>query len=218
MRGIGVEYPRLSNQRRAFLAAATESYRDQFADSPAVKFLQDRGIPDDVAEKFRLGYVGEPVDGHDRFVGRLAIPYLTPSGVSCIRFRSLEKDPERKFDQEKGVRTALYNVQDLHRSDPWIAVCEGEPDTWVTSGIVGVPAVGIPGVDHWNTNAAIWSKLLQDYDTVFVLTDPDESGQKIVSDICNRVENPRLIDLPADVNDTVNELGADWLLEQMGLM
>ncbi len=183
----------------------------------AAEYLAGRGISLEVAQGFQLGYVDEPMEGHDWFKGRLAIPYLTPSGVSLIRFRSLEPDPKRKYDQEKGMRTPLFNVRDLHKSDPWVAVCEGELDTVVMSGIVGVPAVGIPGVDHWNTNKNAWARLLQDYENVFVVMDPDASGQKIVGEIARLVENPVVINLPADVNDTVNEHGPDWVLNKMGL-
>lgn len=115
------------------------------------------------------------------------------------------------------MRTPLFNVRDLHKSDPWVAVCEGELDTVVMSGVVGVPAVGIPGVDHWNTNKNAWARLLQDYENVFVVMDPDASGQKIVGEIARLVENPVVINLPADVNDTVNEHGPDWVLNKMGL-
>lgn len=207
----------MSAQRRAAMAQAAERYSEALDGSVAAEYLLGRGISLEVAQSFQLGYVDEPMEGHDWFKGRLAIPYLTPIGVSLIRFRSLEPDPKRKYDQEKGMRTPLFNVRDLHKSDPWVAVCEGELDTVVMSGVVGVPAVGIPGVDHWNTNKNAWARLLQDYENVFVVMDPDASGQKIVGEIARLVENPVVINLPADVNDTVNEHGPDWVLNKMGL-
>ena len=212
-----MEFPRLSTQRRALLAQAADKYSEALEGSVAAEYLAGRGIPLEVAQGFQLGYVDEPMEGHDWFKGRLAIPYLTPSGVSLIRFRSLEPDPKRKYDQEKGMRTPLFNVRDLHKSDPWVVVCEGELDTVVMSGIVGVPAVGIPGVDHWNTNKLVWARLLQDYSAVYICLDPDDAGQKIVGDIQRLVENPVIINLPADVNDTVLTEGVDFILSKMGL-
>lgn len=211
-----MDYPRLSSQRRALLAQATERYSEALVDSPAAEYLLGRGIPLEVAQRFQLGYVDEPIEGHDRFHGRVSIPYLTPTGTVGMRFRRFDgKEP--KFDSEEGQSTHLYNVPDLHKSDPWISVCEGEPDTWVMSGICGVPAVGLPGVEHWAKKSGIWSKLLQDYDTVFILMDPDEAGRKFIKEIAHRVENPVVIDLPMDLNDTVNEYGPEWVLEKMGL-
>lgn len=213
------ELPRLSAQRRALLAQATERYAGTYSGSPADEYLAGRGLSERTAASFQLGYVENPIEGHERFSGRLAIPYLTPAGVVGMRFRKLVllEDDDEKYSQEKAVRTGLYNVLDLHKSEPWIAVCEGELDTMVMSALVGVPAVGIPGVDHWSTNGSTWARLLQDYDTVFVCVDPDKAGRKIQGDIARRVENPVVIELPADVNDTVIKHGAPWVLEKMGL-
>lgn len=212
-----MDFPRLSGQRRTQLAQATERYEEAYLGSVAEQYLEGRGIPAAVAQNFRLGFVAGPVEGHDRFRGRLAIPYCTPSGVVGMRFRSIEPDPKVKYDSEEGTRTALYNVLDLHRSEPWIAICEGELDALVMSGVVGVPAVGIPGVEHWMKKGSIWARLFQDYQTVYVVMDPDKAGKKIVGEIARKVENPVVITLPADVNDTVTDKGVEYVLEQMGL-
>jgi len=37
---------------------------------------------------FHLGVVVDPLPGHEQFLGRVAIPYVTPSGVVDIRFRA----------------------------------------------------------------------------------------------------------------------------------
>jgi DNA primase len=214
-----MDFPKLSAQRRASLREAAGRYGDSLLNSPASEYLEGRGIPLEVAQRFQLGYVAEPLEGHDRFRGRLAIPYLTPSGPVGMRFRSLEPEGEPKYDSEAGQRTALYNVLDLHRSEPWIAVCEGELDALVMSGVVGVPAVGIPGVEHWmkKGGGSTWGRLFQDYQSVFIVMDPDKAGKKVVGEIARRVENPVVISLPADVNDTVTDKGVEYVLEQMGL-
>jgi DNA primase len=207
----------LSSQRRELLAQATERYASTLVASPADEYLASRGITPQARDKFKLGYVEDPLEGHERFRGRLAIPYLTPMGPVGMRYRTLDPEGDPKYDSEAGQRTALYNVRDLHRSEPWIAVCEGELDTVVMSGVVGVPAIGIPGVEHWSKNGGIWSRLLQDYETVYVVCDPDKAGQKAVKQIAAQVENPVVIDLPGDVNETYQDKGSDWILQQMGL-
>lgn len=215
-----MDFPRLSGQRRTQLAQATERYAASLVGSSAEEYLEGRGIPVQVAERFQLGYVLDPLEGHDRFRGRLAIPYLTPSGPVGMRFRSLESDPEGKspkYDSEEGTRTALYNVLDLHRSEPWIAICEGELDALVMSGVVGVPAVGIPGVEHWMKKGSIWSRLFQDYSNVFVCVDGDAAGKKIVREIARRVENPVVLNIHGDVNEMVQAEGSQAVLDLMGL-
>lgn len=213
-----MDLPKLSGQRRTLLAKATAEYSSRLEGSPAEEYLVSRGIPVEIAVRFKLGYVAEPVDGHEsRFQGKLSIPYLTPTGPVGMRFRRLDGKSEFKYDSEEGQRTQLFNVLDLHKSDPWIAVCEGELDTVVMSGVVGVPAIGLPGVEHWQMKANIWSKLLQDYETVFLALDPDEAGKKFIPMIARSVENAVVVELPGDVNETVNEYGPDWVLQQMGL-
>ncbi len=46
---------------------------------------------------FRLGFVANPETGHEIYQGKLAIPYITPSGVIDIRFRSLNNDSGPKY-------------------------------------------------------------------------------------------------------------------------
>jgi DNA primase len=211
-----MDLPRLSSQRRELLAQATERYSEALVGSAAEEYLSTRGIPAEVSRRFQLGFVSDPLEGHERFRGRLAIPYLTPTGTVGMRYRALG-DQEPKYDSEAGQRTALFNVRDLHRSEPWIAVCEGELDTVVMSGVVGVPAVGIPGVEHWNKSGGIWSRLLQDYETVFIACDSDKAGQKATKQIAAMVENPVVLDIRGDVNEMVLAEGPEALLEMMGL-
>jgi DNA primase len=189
-------------------------------DSPAAEYLEARGIGVQVGESFKLGYVLDPIEGHERFRGRLSIPYLTPTGTVGMRFRYPRDElaeHESKYDSDAGGRTPLYNVRDLHRSEPWIAVCEGELDTVVMSGVVGVPAIGVPGVKHWLKNGSVWSRLLQDYSEVYVCMDSDEAGQKAVRQIVAQVENPIVVDIRGDVNEMVLNEGPAAVLELMGL-
>lgn len=214
-----MDLPKLSAQRRELLAQATEKYADSLVGSAAEEYLAGRGIPADVAGGFRLGFVSDPIEGHERFRGRLAIPYLTPTGAVGMRFRSLDPEGDPKYDSEAGQRTALFNVRDLHRSEPWVCITEGELDCLVVSGIVGVPAVGVPGVEHWKKNGSVWSRLFQDYETVYVLADGDKPGRAMAKDVARLVENPVVIDLPdgRDVNELVVAEGPDFLLNLMGL-
>lgn len=163
-------------------------------------------------------------------VGMLSIPYITPSGVSALRFRRLDDNGSSaggatggtrpagsKYTQETGSFTPLFNVRDLHREESWIAVCEGELDTIVMSALCGIPAVGIGGVDQWSTNGNVYRRLLEDYERVFVVMDPDEAGQGMAKAIAKAVTDPTNIVLPADVNDTYLVQGRDFIRGALGL-
>jgi 5S rRNA maturation endonuclease (ribonuclease M5) len=152
-------------------------------------------------------------------VGMLSIPFITPTGVSALRFRRISGNGN-KYHQEGASYTPLFNVRDFHRSEPYIALDEGEFDTSIMSGLVGVPAVGLPGCGQWNKNGKYYKRLFQDYDKVFVLMDPhdkDDKGQQTAKAICRTLPNAVNIVLPEDVNDTYLLHGREFILKEMGL-
>lgn len=212
-----MDFPHVTSQRLEFLERATASYSTALKDAPeAVEFLKGRGIDGSTAQRFRLGYVASPLENHDQMQGMLSIPYVTPTGVTAIRFRRISGNGN-KYHQESGSFSPLFNVRDLHRSEPYLAICEGELDAVIMSGMVGVPAVAIPGTGQWGKRGRFYSRLLQDYDKVFVVMDPDKAGQDLVPNIMKYVANPVNIVLPMDVNDTFIREGAEFIRRELGL-
>ncbi len=67
----------------------------------------------EIARLARLGVVAEPEVGHEQYQGRLAIPYVTKSGVVDLRFRSLNPAVEPKYMGLTGADTKMYNVLDI---------------------------------------------------------------------------------------------------------
>lgn len=212
-----MEFPHLTSQRRSFLESATTTYQTSLKDSSdCIAYLRGRGIDGPTAQRFRLGYVASPLENHDQMQGMLSIPYVTPTGVTAIRFRRIQ-GTGNKYHQESGSFSPLFNVRDLHRSEPHLAICEGELDAVIMSGMVGVPAIAIPGTGQWNKRGKFYSRLLQDYDKVFVVMDPDKAGQDLVPAITKYVPNTVNIVLPADVNDTFVAEGAEFIQRELGL-
>lgn len=212
-----MDFPHVTPQRLEFLERATATYSTALKDAPeAVEFLKGRGIDGSTAQRFRLGYVASPLENHDQMQGMLSIPYVTPTGVTAIRFRRISGNGN-KYHQESGSFSPLFNVRDLHRSEPYLAICEGELDAVIMSGMVGVPAVAIPGTGQWGKRGRFYSRLLQDYDKVFVVMDPDKAGQDLVPNIMKYVANPVNIVLPLDVNDTFIREGAEFIRRELGL-
>lgn len=213
-----MDFPSLSPRKRAFLNEATQTYYEQLKLSSVGKdYLKSRGLSGEVARDYRIGYVQSPLAGHDAMQGMLSIPYVTPTGTVAVRFRRLQGDGG-KYHQETGSLSPLFNVRDLHRSEPYLVLCEGELDAVVMSGLCGVPACGLPGTGNWSSRGKFYRRLFVDYDQVFVCMDPDGPGQKIVPDILKRVPNAVNILLPADVNDTYMMAGGrDLILKELGL-
>lgn len=215
-----MDFPRISPLKRDFLNAATQTYYEALKSSEvATEYLKGRGITGDAARHHRLGFVAEPCENHDEMVGMLSIPFITPTGVSALRFRRITGSGH-KYHQEGASVSPLFNVRDLHRPEPYIALCEGELDGVVMSSLVGVPAVALAGTGQWMKQGKFYKRLLMDYDKVFVVMDPhdkDDAGQKTAKLIMRSVPNAVNIILPEDVNDTFLQFGREFILKEMGL-
>lgn len=214
-----MEFPRVSPARRDFLNRATQTYYESLKTSTVAQdYLRKRGITGEAAQHHRLGFVSEPLENHDEMVGMLCIPFITPTGVSALRFRRISGSGN-KYHQEGATFTPLFNVRDLHRPEPYIAICEGELDGVVMSSLVGVPAVSLAGLGQWAKHGKIYRRLFLDYARVFVVMDTDDKGegQKTAASICRVLDNTVNIKLPFDVNDTFLAHGKDFILKELGL-
>lgn len=212
-----MDFPNLTPQRREILNTATQTYYEQLKDSnEAIDYLKGRGFDGEAVKKLRFGFVGDPLESHREMAGMVSIPFITPTGTVAVRFRRVAGEGN-KYHQETGSLSPLFNVRDFHRSEPYIAICEGEFDGAVLSALVGVPCVGLPGVGQWNKSGKIYRRLFQDYDKVFVIMDPDDAGQKAAVQIVKAIPNAVNILLPFDLNDTFLAYGKDYILKELGL-
>jgi len=208
----------LNAEQRNLLTEAAERYCNSLTPQ-AASYLEARGITAEVAHTFRLGSVVESSAGHEHAVGRLSIPYLTPAGVVGIKFRSID-DTTPKYLWPSGQKIGLYNVLDLHRYSDTIAICEGEIDTIVASGIVGIPAVGVAGVSQWKP----WfPKLFESYTRILIFADNDvkedgtNPGQELARRIKEDLDKATIVQLPPnmDVNEIYLQLGKNWFDERL---
>lgn len=171
-----------SASQKDLLGKAAEKYAASI--SLAEDYLRSRGIPMEIARLARLGVVAEPEVGHEQYQGRLAIPYITKSGVVDIRFRSLNPAVEPKYMGLTGAETKMYNVLDVERAADFIGVCEGELDTLTMSACVGIPCVGVPGANSWKKH---YTRLLADFERVFVFADGDQPGKEFASSLAREL-------------------------------
>ena len=171
-----------SASQKELLGRAAERYAASI--SLAEDYLRSRGIPIEIARLARLGVVAEPEVGHEQYQGRLAIPYVTKTGVVDIRFRSLNPAVEPKYMGLTGAETKMYNVTDVERAGDFIGVCEGELDTLTMSACVGIPCVGVPGANSWKKH---YTRLLADFERVFVFADGDQPGKEFASSLAREL-------------------------------
>ena len=181
----------------------------------AEDYLRSRGIPLEIARLASLGVVAEPEVGHEAFIGRLSIPYITKTGVVDLRFRSLNPAVEPKYMGMTGAETKMYNVLDVERAGDYIGVCEGEIDTLTISRCVGIPCVGVPGANSWKKH---YTRLLADFERVFVFADGDQPGTEFARSLARELP-VTIIQLPdgQDVNSMYVQEGAGYFHQKMDL-
>ena len=196
---------------------ATSQYRDALPGSTAAQYLASRGIDPGAVPQFGLGYVSDPLPGHELYRGCLAIPYMRWSqwrgwSVASIRFRRIDGgDP--KYWTKKGDKPRLYNTVALTKYHKDIAITEGEIDC-ITAELAGIPTVGVPGTQTWKS---FHKELFLGYRIVNILSDGDEPGLEFAQGIQKALPNARIIPMPdgEDVNSLVAKHGKHALLERL---
>lgn len=202
-----------SQLQKELLGKATQKYAESI--SLAGDYLQSRGITKEVALRARLGVVEEPEPGHEQYVGRLSIPYITKTGVVDLRFRSLNPAVEPKYMGMVGSDTRMYNVLDIEAAGDWIGVCEGELDTLTMSRLVGIPCVGVPGANSWKKH---YTRLLADFERVFVFADGDAPGREFAASLARELPVTTIsFGEGEDANSVFVKYGADYIRDKMGL-
>lgn len=218
-----------SESMKKSLEEAVSYYQKQLNETAdghlAVTYLRLRGITKETAQSFRLGLVKDPLpeSGHDFQKDRLAIPYITPTGIVQIRFRAIPYDgvpghpePSPKIRGEAGASQTMYNVSAFASIEGVIAICEGEIDT-MTAVQAGINAVGIPGANAWQSLYARAFKFRK----VVILADNDDHGQglKFAEKVQSDVRGSRIVLMPEghDVNSFVVEYGEEELRMKVGI-
>jgi DNA primase len=188
---------RLSKSQRESLERATENYEQNLG--MVLEYLASRGITEETARMFRLGFVRLPETGHEPYIGKLAIPYLTPSGVMS----------------RPGASTHIYNVKALSSDSDVLVICEGEIDTVIATQ-VGFSAVGLPGANNWKP---FYSRVLADWEKIMLFCDGDNAGREMAKNISRELDNVFPVFMPegSDVNDVYLAEGADGLRKRMGV-
>jgi DNA primase len=157
--------------------------------------------------------VEDPLPGHEPYKGRLAIPYITPSGVVDIRFRAIGND-DPKYMGLVGAKTTMFNTQACFVADKYICVTEGEFDCIMMSSKTIHPTVGIPGANNWKPH---YAKILDDFDIVIVLADGDAAGLEFGKKISRELGNVNIVSMPEgeDVNSMMIKQGSEWIDERI---
>lgn len=181
----------ISPERRASLTAKANEYAANI--HQAVPYLLARGISEQVASMFSIGFVPY---GQGEFGGRVSIPYTTPAGVVAIKYRSVDGAQQPKYLNESGLGVRLYNAQALIRAEHRVVVTEGEFDAICVQAYCGIPAVAYPGADTWS-KFPHWRHCFEGIPEVIVVADGDEAGQKAAARVAESIGwSARVVRMP----------------------
>ena len=207
-------------QLKSSLEAAIQYNKD--LSEEGIKFLADRGISKEIADQYLLGTIVVPVAGHENYKGWLSIPYLTVMG-HCVGFKFRRLDEGKpKYGAPLGQKGHLYNVSDIILTSEYIAICEGELDTIVASAVLGIPAVGVPGVQAWKSH---FNRMFTGYGRVYVIGDNDlkddgtNPGAEFSRMVAQEIGNATIVSLPAgmDLNDLYLAKGIEETKRTIGV-
>jgi len=139
----------LSQGQAKLLEEAAHHYAQEISPD-ALQYLEGRGISEEIAARYRLGSIVDPIEGHQGYEGWISIPYFTALDI-CVgfKFRRLD-DGKPKYGAPVGQKSHLFNVIATMSNTSKVVVCEGEFDAIVMEANCQVPAVGVPGVAAWN--------------------------------------------------------------------
>ena len=153
-----------------------------------IEYLTAHGVTKDMAERYQLGFVN-PVEAADRqFEGRLSIPYITRTGIVAFKYRcTLPHDCKEyardghplhaKYAAPLGQEPWIFNPAAFFDAEDVLGIAEGEIDAIVATERLGIPTVGIPGVEIWTANRKEWRHTFRDYEHVLIFVDGDGPSQ-----------------------------------------
>lgn len=135
-----------------------------------VEYLNNRGIPNETIEEFRLGW--------GKFYGKwwITIP-IKDKGGNFIYFK-LRQDPtigNEKITYPKGVEAQIYGWEILLDNPDAVIICEGEFDR------LALASKGFPAITSTHgamTFKAEWADLFPKTAEVYICFDNDEAGRK----------------------------------------
>ena len=195
---------------RATMRTAIRTYSEALEQrGDVLEWLDARGIDRATASTHRLGVVVNPVPGHEKYEGMLAIPYLNPNGDAVtVRFRRLG-DTGPKYKSLPDDPPRFYNSPVILSAGNEIHVTEGEFDAMILNKC-GMPAVGLPGATTFLPRHRV---LLAGFSHVWVWGDPDDAGVEMNNKITRSLRQARAVYLKEDVSDTYVHAGP-FALEQ----
>jgi archaellum biogenesis ATPase FlaH len=146
----------------------------------------------------------------------ISIPYYEgdpekPTLVG-LKYRTVPPAP-KKFRREEGLKSSLYNVQNLDYELDFVFLFEGEADCATAHSLLNIPnslgvTVGAKGFKEE------WIDTLDNFERVYLVYDNDIAGQKGAETIARRLGLNRTYNILLPLGETNDSLDLnDWYLQ-----
>ena len=171
-----------------------EEYHMQLPERIIRYLKEERGLPDETIQKFKIGWEGN----------RITIPiYNEKYEVVFLKYR---KDPQDtssapKYLNDEGASAELYGWENINEPKVMVVLCEGEFDRLVLES-KGIPA--ITGTCGAGTFKKEWIPFLEGIPNLYVCYDADKTGRDNAKKILELLPNAKCVSLPGfskDKND-----------------
>lgn len=168
-------------------------------------WLRDvRKLPDESVDAYKLRSRGD----------RLMFPYLIGNDLIFAKYRVIPKT----FSADKDCEPIMFGWQAIRPTARAVCITEGELDA-IAMHAYGFPSLSVPS----GSGSTAWIDRefdrLERFDTIYLALDNDESGQRHIPEIVERLgpERVRVVTLPGkDANQClIDGVGADVIARAM---
>ena len=195
-----------------------KTYAADEVDFGGLDYLKERGISEDTAKTLGVCSGRKFFKKSGTELDAIGFPYRHQGRVTAIKWRSIST---KEFTQDGSAQTLF--LADKIEPGQDIVITEGELDAVIVSGVLGIPAVGCPGVANWKSH---YPRLFNGYDTVYVVGDHDvkedgsNPGAEFNRRVASEVMNATIVNLPAglDITDYYLQNGYDKTRRLLGVV
>lgn len=177
--------PETATERPDYAAYLNECYTHR-NDPAAVKYLSFRGISQETATAYKLGY--------DPRKGLLIIP----ASRHFYAARYINPEAKQRYDNPKGAKTELFNAQAIYNADGRpVFIVEGAFDA-LSIIEAGGQAVALNSTSNYNKVLEMVTKKATK-NTLILCLDNDEAGAKATPELARGLQELNISHITADI-------------------
>jgi len=205
-RVIPSKAPKISKGKYLTLTQKTRGYHNSLKSNKIIKKLlkNEWGYSSESIKTFKLGL------RRSGKVNWLVYPYFEDKKLVNLKYRTLPPTPKR-FRREEGLKSALYNLDNVDMSKKSVFMVEGESDTITAHIELDLNVVGTTvGARGFKTE---WIDFFDNFDKIYLVYDNDVAGQDGAKKMAFRLGSEKCynVTLPKNEQDLTG-----WVMEGNG--